>query len=829
MKPKPELDATISLVSDSGVMPSNAKSFALAALSLLGTTAIIPANEITPVPFTDVRLSGGLLGQRQQINADITLPFALRQCETENRLKNFELAAETLQKRAAGETQFQNKPATIYTFDDTDVYKVIEGAAYCLSIRPDPALAAKLESYIAKIASAQEPDGYLFTFRTMHPDSPAHDWVGRERWEKDPILSHELYNLGHLYEAGVAHYQATQSRSLLDICLKSAQLVETDLGDGTPRIATGHQVIEMGLAKLYRQTGEKRWLDLARLFIDNRDGSGSEYSQNHLPVLQQTEAVGHAVRANYMYSGMADVAALSGNQSYFEAIQKLWENVVSRKLYLTGGCGARAAGEAYGNNYELPHNGYNETCAAIAFLYWNHRMFLMTGEAKYMDVFERALYNGVLSGIALSGDRFFYPNPLEYDGQSKNNHGHAGRAPWFGCACCPPNILRLLASLGGYSYATSGSQLFVNLYAEGTATVQLANTTVKIQQTTDYPWQDTIKFTVDPEKATDFTLALRVPGWVQGHPLPSDLYHYDDPKPATWSLKINGQETPTQLTQGYAAVKRVWQAGDTVELALPMPVRRVAGNAQIEATRNQVALERGPVVYTFEGLDNDNFLGNLFLPTSANIRAVHRPDLMGGVTVLAVEGAMRRTDENHDTPAALTAIPYAFWNNRGLSAMRVWLPRDGSAVRLPPKPTIASRSKVTVSFARGGMDIARLNDQIQPLNATDGFVPNFDFWPHKGGTEWIDYTFEKPVEVRSVTVSWFDDTGIGECRIPTSWRVLYQAGDGTWMPVKASSDYPVRKRDPIKVSFEPVTTPALRLELVQPDGFACGLYEWSVE
>jgi DUF1680 family protein len=787
-----------------------------------------PATPIVPVPFTDVRITGGLLGQRQETNRAVTLPFALEQCEKADRLKNFDLAAETMRRRAAGETSFQNKPPTSYTFDDTDVYKSIEGAAFSLSLKPDPELASLLERMIARVAAAQEPDGYLYTWRTMHPDSPVHDWIGQNRWEKDPILSHELYNLGHLYEAGVAHFQATGSRTLLDICLKSAELVYKDLADGDPPIATGHQVIEMGLTKLFLQTGDQRWLNLAKVLIDNRGkGGGSEYSQNHQQVVEQSSAVGHAVRANYMYSGMADVAAANGNEAYLAAITRIWDNVVGRKLYLTGGCGARSSGEAYGDDYELPHNGYNETCAAIAFLFWNQRMFLMTGEAKYMDVFERALYNGVISGVSLSGDRFFYPNPLVYDGKTKNNHGHAGRAPWFGCACCPPNIMRLLASLGGYVHAVRGKELFVNLYASGEASAKVAATTVRLTQTTNYPWDGAISLRLDPEKPAEFTLSLRIPGWVRGQPLPSDLYRYDDPAPAAWSVRVNGETIRPELRDGYATLTRNWKKGDTVELHFDMPVRRVAGNDKIAATRGQVALERGPVVYAFEAPDNAGNLADLALPASATFIPEHRPDLLQGVTILNISGAARRT-ETGESPTTLTAIPYASWNNRGLSAMRVWLPRDVSQVPPPPKPTIASQAALTVSFQRPGMDASRVNDQLVPLNATDGFAPNFDFWPHKGTAEWLQYSFQKPTSIRSINVSWFDDTGIGECRLPASWRLLYQTQDGKWQPVETNT-YPVRKAEPVTVTFPPVTTTAIRLELQLAEGFSAGLYEWSVE
>ena len=814
--------------------PTTMKNLSVLFTACLAAAPLHAASDypVKPVPFTEVRLTGGVLHSRQATNAAVTMPFALGQCESSKRLVNFDLAAETMRRRAAGEKSFQHKPPTQFPFDDSDVYKAIEGAAFCLSVQPNPAVTAQLEGMIRRVAAAQEPDGYLYTWRTMHPDSPAHDWIHPQRWLNDPRLSHELYNLGHLYEAGVAYFQATGSRSLLDICLKSAGLVQQDFGDGEPRLAPGHQVIEMGLAKLYRQTGDAHWIQLAKFFLDCR-GQGSPYSQDHKPVAQQTDAVGHAVRANYLYSGMADVAALTDDPRYLAAISRIWENVVAKKLHLTGGCGARAAGEAYGDDYELPNRCYNETCAAVAFLFWNHRMFLLTGDAKYMDVFERSLYNGVLSGVSLSGDRFFYPNPLEYDGKAVNNHGHAGRAPWFGCACCPPNVLRTIASLGGYVAAVRGEKLFINLYAQGEITATVAGQKVKLEQTTRYPWDGAVTLRLRPEKPGRFTLALRIPGWVQGQPLPSDLYAYDDPTPAQWSVRVNGERVAVEPQQGFAAITRSWREGDTVALDLPMPVRRVAGHAKIAATRGLVALERGPVVYAFEGTDNDGAVFDAVLPATARVTAEPRDPLLGGVTVLKVESAeraFRRDSGDTATKAArLAAIPYAVWANRGLSPMTVWVARDPAHARLAPRPTLASQAKVTTSFHRGGMDPARLQDQLLPQNATDGFAPNFDFWPHKGTAEWVAYEFAQPTTVRAVRVSWFDDTGSGECRLPVSWRVLSRTEAGSWQPVAATSDYLTRKSDPVKVTFTPVTTKALRLEIQLPDKFSAGLYEWEVE
>ncbi|MCB1131074.1 MAG: glycoside hydrolase family 127 protein [Verrucomicrobiae bacterium] len=798
------------------------------------TTSLIAGDyPVRPVPFTDVGFSSGLLHDRQETNVKVTLPFALGQLESANRLKNFDLAAETMQRRAAGEAGFQNRPVTQYTFDDSDVYKVLEGAAFCLSVQADPELEKQLEGIIKRVAAAQEPDGYLYTWRTMHPDSPVHDWIGQKRWEKAPQLSHEFYNLGHLYEAGTAYTQATGSKSLMDICLKSAELLHHDFGDGKDVNVPGHQVVEMGLAKLYRSDGDQRWLDLARYFLESRRGKGGEYSQDHKPVLEQSEAVGHAVRANYMYAGMADVAALGGDQRYLAAINRIWENVVGKKLHLTGGVGARGAGEAYGDNYELPNRCYNETCAAIGFLFWNHRMFLMTGDAKYMDVFERTLYNGFLSGVSLSGDRFFYPNPLEYDGSEANNHGHAGRAPWFGCACCPPNMLRTVASIGGYAYAVKDRSLFVNLYATGDGKATVAGNDVTVSQETKYPWSGDVKLEVKPAKPGRFDLSLRVPGWVQGKPVPSDLYRYDDASPSKWTIQVNGKPVSATVSNGYARIDREWKSGDVVELHLPMPVRRVSSHPKIATNEGLVALERGPVVYAFEGVDNDGSVFDLGLPSSAKAKPVFKSDLLGGVVVLEVGGAkrvIRKDGDLKETNTTATAIPYAVWNNRGNSPMSVWLGRDSDHVRPAIAPNFTSKAKVAVSFSRESMDPGRLKDQQMPRNATDGFAAGFDFWPHLGGSEWITYEFEKPATVTGSTVSWFDDTGSGgACALPKSWKLSYQDSSGEWKPVERPSAYRVRKAEPVSVEFKPVTTKALRLDIELEEGRSAGLYEWQVE
>ena len=652
-------------------------SFFLLAGLLSGGSLLAADYPVRPVPFTAVTLTAGLWHARQETNCRITLPFALQQCAVSKRIDNFDLAAETMQRRTAGETHFQNVPATKFPFDDSDVFKALEGAAYCLSLQPDPEVQKRVDGFTARIAAAQEPDGYLYTFRTMHPDSPVNSRMDAQRWLKDSQASHELYNIAHLYEAGVAHAQADPASILLDVCLKNAELLQRDFGDGQPQIAPGHPGIEMALAKLYRQTADRRWLGLAKFFLDARGFSNNPYNQNHKPVIQQREAVGHAVRANYLYSGMADVAALAGDPRYLEAITAIWEDVVGSKLHLTGGCGALADGEAYGAAYELPHQCYNETCAAVGFLLWNQRMFLMTGDGKYMDVFERTLHNGFLSGVSLSGDRFFYPNPLAYDGKEAFNHDHAGRAPWFGCACCPPNVLRTMASLGGYVYATQADRLYVNLYASSVARVDIQGSSVKIEQKTDYPWDGTISLTVDPRQPIPFTLCVRIPHWVRGRPLPSDLYTYDDPTPAAWSVSVNGKSLAVELKNGYATIDRTWQAGDAVTVRLPMPPRRVMANPRVAAARGQIALERGPIVYCLEGIDNGGSVFDCVVPVGATVVPVWKPALLGGVVVLEIADAqsLSATPDGQETQRMMpaVAVPYAFWNNRGLTPMTVWV------------------------------------------------------------------------------------------------------------------------------------------------------------
>jgi DUF1680 family protein len=661
--------------------PGRAGPVAFASLLLLiaaataGAAGTEPDYPIRPVPFTAVEIADGFWSPRLETNRRVTVPHDLEKCETTGRIANFEVAGGLREGVFVGR----------YGFNDSDVYKVIEGASYSLRLRPDPALEHELDGIIAKIAAAQEKDGYLYTAGTIGAlAEPPLCCVSRPRWA-DIASGHELYDAGHLYEAAVAHAEATGKRTLLDVALRNADLLTRVFGPAARHDVPGHQEVELGLVKLSRLTGDPRFLELARFFLDQRGRPGGHelygpYNQDHEPVALQSEAVGHAVRAGYMYSAMTDVSALTGDPSYRAALDRLWTDVVARKIYLTGGVGARRGNEGFGDAYELPNrSAYAETCAAVALALWNHRMFLLHGDAKYLDVLERVIYNGFLSGVSLDGERFFYPNPLAADGKEAFNQGQPGRSPWFDCSCCPTNVVRFLPSIAGYVYASRARDLFVDLFVAGRAHVDLDGLDVAVRQETRYPWDGGVAITVEPEREEHFTLRVRVPGWARGRPVPSDLYRYEDPGEAPVTLRVNGAATKVDLVDGFAVVSRRWKAGDTVELTLPMPVRRVTSDQRVAADAGRVALERGPIVYCAEAGDNGGRVWSLVLPDDAPLRAEPRPDLLGGVTVIA--GRALALVPGDDGRSVLTreqdflAVPYNVWANRGAGEMAVWLPR----------------------------------------------------------------------------------------------------------------------------------------------------------
>ncbi|HWP99069.1 MAG TPA: beta-L-arabinofuranosidase domain-containing protein, partial [Vicinamibacterales bacterium] len=780
---------------------------------------------IQPVPFTDVHLEDTFWAPKIETNRRVTIPFAFEQCERTGRVDLFERAA-----RARRGEPLENRKPPGYPFDDTDVYKVIEGAAYTLSVHHDPKLEAYVDGLIAKIAAAQEPDGYLYTTRTIDPKNP-HPWAGRERWELERDDSHELYNLGHLFEAAVAHHLATGKRTLLDVATKAADLLARTFGPGKRSIWPGHQGVEMGLVRLYRVTGNEAYLTLAKFMLDQRGPSPGEktnprgltYNQAHLPVTEQTEPVGHAVRATYMYAGMADVAALTGDTAYIRALDRIWTRLVSTKLYITGGIGATGRGEAFGGDYELPNlTAYNETCASVGHDFWNHRMFLLHGDAKYVDVMERTLYNALLSGVSLDGTRFFYPNPLESTGQHQ-------RSPWFGVACCPGNITRFLPSVPGYFYAREGATVYVNLFAAGRAEIAMpGGWTLRLVQSTRYPWEGDVRIAVDPGAERRFALKVRIPGWARNEVVPSDLYRFLDPAPPPPVVRLNGQAVPLALDRGYVTLERAWRPGDAIDLHLPMPVRRVVAHERVEADRGRVALQRGPIVYAAEWPDNPGGrVRNLVLPDDVPLTSRFRPDLLDGVQV--VEG--RAVALAYDAQGGITrkeqpfvAIPYHTWANRGPGEMIVWIARTEAHARPAPYPTLATRSTVTTS---GRKNPRPINDGEVPASSDDP-TAYFDWWPRRGTTEWVEMVFPERATVAAVELYWFDDTGRGQVRVPASWRLLYRDG-GEWQPVRATSPYGVEKDRFNRVTFEPVTTDALRLEVTMQPEWSAGIQEWRVE
>ena len=772
---------------------------------------------IDPVPFTSVKVTDSFWGQRLKASREVTIPLAFSKCEETGRYKNFEMAAHPS----------DDNKVTGYSFDDTDVYKTIEGASYLLQTYPDKKLKKYIDSVLVIVAAAQEPDGYLYTSRTMNPKHP-HEWAGSKRWEKVEDLSHEFYNLGHMVEGAIAHYQATGQRNFLDIAIRYADCVCREIGDGPDQQVRvpGHQIAEMALAKLYLVTGEQKYLDQAKFFLDKRGYTSrrDEYSQAHKPVIEQDEAVGHAVRAAYMYSGMADVAALTGDTAYIHAIDRIWDNIVSKKLYITGGIGATNQGEAFGKNYELPNmSAYCETCAAIGNVYMNYRLFLLHGESKYYDVLERTLYNGLISGVSLDGGGFFYPNPLESMGQHQ-------RQPWFGCACCPSNICRFIPSLPGYVYAVKDRDVFVNLFVANDATLKVDGKKVVLKQSTSYPWDGDINIRVDRNSAGQFAMKIRIPGWVRNKVVPSDLYNYSDGKRLQYSVKVNGEVVESELVNGYFTIDRKWKKGDEVSVHFDMEVRTVKANAKVEADRGRISVERGPIVYCAEWPDNNFDVLNVLMNREPVFEVVSKPELLCGINQIKTQAQTLEYDESGrlvTKDQTLTLIPYYAWAHRGQGNMAVWLPQEVYATRPAAIPTLASKSKIDASHKV--TSLSAITDGLLPKDENDRTVPYYHWWPKEGTTEWISYEFPEAMTVSTSTVYWYDDGPWGGCRVPKSWKLYYKDNSGNWVEVQNPDQYTTKKGNPNTVYFDPVKTTAIKMEVVLQEKVASGVFEWEVK
>jgi DUF1680 family protein len=753
---------------------------------------------LTALPFQEVQIDDAFWGPRIKTNRTATIEANLRQCEITGRIKNFAVAGRLEEGKHQGAL-----------YNDSDVYKVLEGIAYTLRSERDADLEKRTDAIIDKIAAAQQPDGYLNTYYTLV--KPA------ERW-KNIQFGHELYCAGHLIEAAVAYQQATGKHKLLDVAVKLADHICDVFGPNQKVDASGHEEIELALVKLYRATGQKRYLDQALFFLDMR-GRGDkrrlfgEYAQDHKPIREQTEVTGHAVRAMYLYSAMADAAALTGDEGLLTALNKIWEDVVGRKMYLTGGIGPSAHNEGFTVPYDLPNDSaYAETCAAIGMALWNHRMFLLSGDGKYADVLEREVYNGLLSGVSLGGDRFFYVNPLA----SKGGHH---RVPWFDTSCCPTNIVRYVPGIGERVYAHRDNGIWTVLYMGNSATLPLKDGKVKLTQETGYPWQGDVTLKVEPEKSLAFDLHLRIPGWCKSRP----------------TIRVNDSDLQDpQAKDGYVTIGRTWKTGDVVRLMLPMPVERVYADPQVKADVGRVAIQRGPVVYCLEGADNGGQVRNLVLPRDALLTASIEKGLFGGVAVVQGEGlaVTRGKDEALETKKVpFQAVPYSTWDNRKPGPMVVWLPERAELAEIPGEDgVVANGVRIRASHVNPTDTLLALNDGMLPKTSNDHSLPRMTWWDHKGTTEWVSYRFPKERQVSSCAVYWFDDTGIGACRIPAEWRLLYLDGD-QWKPVKLSdgASYGTALDRLNKVSFEAVTTRELKLEVKLKKGFSGGILEWTVE
>lgn len=767
---------------------------------------VMPYRKLQPVPFTHVKLVNRFWAPRLEVNYRATLPHNFEWCEKTGRFSNFDKAAGKVEGKFEG----------IY-FNDSDVYKVLEGAAYTLALTQDEQLDRQVDAYIARIAAAQQPDGYLNTFFTLV--DPQNRWA-------DLHYRHQLYLAGHLFEAAVAHYRATGKRNLLDVALRFADLIVEEFGPGKRLDPDGHQEIELALLKLYELTGKTEYFDLAKFFIDIR-GDASQRKlwgptlQDHLPFREQSEIVGHAVRAMYMCCGAADLYAWTGEEALRDALHRLWQDMTERKLYVTGGIGARAAGEAFGEPYELPNlQAYAETCAAIGVVLWAWRMTLLEADARYVDVMERALYNGFLSGVSLDGRRFFYVNPLESVGKHR-------RQPYYDCACCPTNVVRIIPQVPGFVYAWDDSGIFVNLYVASHAKVQWRQTPIEIEQRTDYPWDGRVQLRVVSPSRADMKLRLRIPGWCR-----------------RWSVVVNGEKIDPLVERGYAVVRRQWSGETVIILEFEMPVERVEAHPAVVANRGRVAIQRGPIVYCFEQVDNGGPVRQLVLARDPQFQWEYRPELLGGVVVIFA------TDKDGHRRMA---IPYYAWDNREAGEMIVWVRQEGKTRQvnvddpswsgilyrfLDPATltaedpvSLAERAEPSASHCNPTDSLSALNDLLEPADSCDHSIPRFTWWDRRGTQEWVQYDFEQPVQVQAVGVYWFDDRRLDRhCRVPASWKLLYRKGE-EWVPVKNTTPYTTHLDQYNWVRFEPVVTSGLRIVVqLDPSGpWSGGILEWKVE
>ncbi|HEX6962704.1 MAG TPA: beta-L-arabinofuranosidase domain-containing protein, partial [Lacipirellula sp.] len=734
----------------------------------LAAQRMAPAYPLRPVSFERVTLTDAFWLPRLNTQRRVLVPYAFQQ--TEEALNDLRAAAAVLASKQSAEKLSDEEAAKIpgpHRYRTSDLFKVMEGAAYLLAIERDPDLERQMDEIIATIAAAQEPDGYLNATRTLYPHAPIR-MMGDDRYAYVDH-SHELYIVGHMYEAAVAYYRATGKRTLLDVAERNAQHVQRVFFEGDPAYnggkpvnqAPGHEEIELALVKLAAATGNPDYLKTAQRFLDIRgvtyvpQGEGvfsATYNQQHKPVTEQAEPVGHAVRATYLYAGMADVGAMLGIDRYNDALERIWRNIVDTRMHITGGLGAVHGIEGFGPEYELPNaDAFNETCAAVGNVFFNWRMFLLHRDGRYLDVAELALYNNVLAGVNLDGDRFFYLNPLAADGARPFNHGRPERSPWFGTACCPTNIARLVPQVPGMIFAADDDGLTLCLYAASRTSVELGGVPTELVEETSYPYGGRVKLTLTPERPTKFAVRLRLPTWTTDRLVPGELYRYADACEAPVQLYVNGEPQEVKVENGFATVEREWSPGDEIILELPMPVRASVCRDEVEANRGRIAISRGPLVYCLESADNPGHAYNYLAPSEQELAAAELEKLnLHGHETTAIKANSQRLSGGELEPAPITLIPYYAWNNRGVTSMAVWLPTDAETLRrgaivIDDNATRFKSAAATHTFEQDSA--AAMIDGRLPKNSADASIPRWTSWPERGKPQTLDFVLNKPVDM----------------------------------------------------------------------------------
>ncbi|MDD4515854.1 beta-L-arabinofuranosidase domain-containing protein [Massilibacteroides sp.] len=798
----------------------------------------IQAQEIlNPVVFNEVTLEDNFWLPRLQVQKRVLVPFALEKTKP---------AVENLQKTANFLKGIPDDLPFPHRFVSSDLYKVMEGAAYLLELERDPALEKEMDRIIDIIAEAQQKDGYNYESHITGVSKGHENEMGATPYSF-VVHSHELYNMGHMYEGAIAYYQATGKDKWLKVAEANARHINKVFFEGDPNYnngrpvnqAPGHEEIELAVVKMFRVTGDSLYLQMSKKFLDIRgvtyrpEGTGvmsPEYAQQHLPVREQTKAVGHAVRATYLYSGMADVSVYMHDPSLRPALDSIWHNIVDTRMHITGGLGAVHGIEGFGPEYELPNlEAFDETCAAVGNVFFNHRMFLMERDGKYMDVAEVALLNNVLAGVNLEGNKFFYLNPLEADGIKPFNHGLRGRSPWFGTACCPSNLARLIPQVPSLMYATMQDEIYCSFYAGSSTTLELKSGKVQLKQTTEYPFSEQIHWVVTPDQnGQKFVMKFRIPTWTGKQFVPGELYSYIDSQPSGWSLSVNGKKVNVDLTKGFASIDRTWKKGDVVELYLPMPLRFSKAIDQVEADRGRVSLTKGPLVYCAEGIDNADRLPNVFIKGTPSAENSLNSQL-NNIPQIKIAAWEKTADENKEI--GLTLLPYYAWDNRGDGSMMVWFPESDQVQPFVDR-TLTMHGKfknLEASYTNKGDHLAAVADNQVPTLSADGKLYRWTSWGEQGKNQWIAVTLDKPTDIQSVSVFWTDDNrGV---RIPKEWSLEYD-NQGQWIafPLYVTDAYNTFK-DQFNMVHpgKQILTTKIRLLMKPQTEKAVGVFEINID